>query len=261
MQTHPEAAQFEISLVDARLGRAGLRPLAVGGAALVLASLGPASAGEGWDTLLFGSLDAGASTFLTVGAKVALDRLDGDGFVLLGSLGAGRRPERASCNCVPAFTLAQTRYTLLGSALVGYQWFHDWGVVAAFAGPETTAEMLADGLGARMAMAPRYGLRLHGEIWARPSADTLVHGVAILGTAREDGWARLAWGYRLWGAYLGPEASLYADRLGYRKWSFGVHATDFALGRYSLRVSAGLQRETGTARPAPYLSIATLAPF
>lgn len=227
---------------------------------LLMLAAAPAHADETWDLLLFGSLDAGASTFLTTGAKLGLGRLDGDGFVILASAGAGRRSERAVCDCAQAVTVARGRQTVTGAALVGYQWFHDWGVVALYAGPEGSAEMLADRFGSAM-LPPRYGLRLHGEVWGRPSAETLVQGTAILGTARGDAWARLAWGYRLWGAYLGPEASLYMDRTGYRKWALGLHATDVALGRFSLRISAGLQTETGLRDPYPYLSVAAWTPF
>ena len=164
------------------------------------------------------------------------------------------------CACAPAVTTSRMRDTALGAALVGYQWVHDWGVVALYAGPEGSAEMLSDRSGSAV-LPSRFGLRLHGEVWARPSSETLVQATAILGTAREDAWGRLAWGYRLWGAYLGPEASLYADRLGYRKWAFGLHATDFDLGRFSLRVSVGLQAETGAREPYPYLSLAAWTPF
>lgn len=219
-----------------------------------------ASAEEAWDLVLFGSLDAGAATFLTTGAKLGLGQAGQDGFVALASLGAGQRTERATCACAPAAPVLFTRHAAGGAALLGYQWVRDWGVAALYAGPEGSVEVLT-GAGASAALPPRYGLRLHAEIWARPTDDTLVQGTAIVGTAREDLWTRLAWGYRLWGAYLGPEANLYADRAGYRKWALGLHATDFALGRFSLRVSAGVQAETGLHQADPYLSIATWTPF
>jgi hypothetical protein len=228
-------------------------------ASLILASTS-VRADETWNLLLFGSLDAGASTFLTTGAKLGFGRLDRDGFLLLASFGTGSRAERATCAFAPAVTVSRERRTAMGSALAGHQWVSDWGVVALYAGPEGSVEMLTDGFGSAM-LPPRYGLRLHGEIWARPTDDTLVQGTAILGTARMDAWLRLAWGYRLWGAYLGPEASLYADRLGYRKSALGLHATDFDLGRFSLRISAGLQTETGRRDPYPYLSISAWTPF
>ena len=229
---------------------------------LLLSGALPVRAGDsGLDTLLFGSLDAGAARFLTVGAKIAFGGLDRQGFVILASAGGGRRTERAGCGCAPFPEAARlTRYTALGAALVGYQWFYDWGVVAAFAGPEGSIEALTDGRG--LAVLPaQVGLRLHGEIWARPTQETLVQGTAILGSARDSAWTRLALGYRLWGAYLGPEASLYADRTGYTKWNLGVHATDFALGGYRFRLSGGVQIESSEKRPSPYVALSVWTPW
>lgn len=207
------------------------------------------------DTVLFGSLDAGAASFVTAGAKTALDRLDRSGFVALASIGGGRRTERA-CGCLPTLS----RYTALGSALVGYQWVQDWGVVAAYAGPEGSVEALSDGR-ATAVLPARFGLRLHGEAWIRPTEETLVNATLILGSARSDAWGRLAWGYRLWGAYLGPEASLYTDHTGYRKWNLGLHATDFSVGKYAFRVSAGVQSESSERKLSPYLALSAWTPL
>lgn len=225
----------------------------------LLANVPVAAAGE-WDIVLFGSLDAGAATFLSAGAKVAPGGATRDGFVLLAGVGAGHRRERGVCVCARSPVMSSlSRSTALGAAVVGYQWFHDWGVAALFAGPEGSVEVLSGSAGS-LALPPRWGLRLHGEIWARPSDETLLQATAILGSSREDAWGRLAWGYRVWGAYLGPEAGLYADRTAYRKWNFGLHATDFALGTFSFRASAGIQFETGQ-QPGPYLALAVWTPL
>lgn len=205
------------------------------------------------DTLLFGSLDAGASTFLTIGAKAALGSLDHDGFVALVSVGGGRRNEHGSEG-------PRQRYTASVAAVFGYQWLFDWGVIAAYAGPEAVMEMLIDGVGPS-ALPARSGLRLHGEVWARPTEATLLQANAVAGSSRDSVWARLAWGYDLWGAYIGPELAGYTDATGYRKVSLGLHATDFALGRYSFRVSAGLQSETGRRAASPYLTLAVWSPW
>ena len=209
------------------------------------------SAGE-IDTLLFGSLDASAATFLTLGAKAAWGARGQDGFVAFASLGGGDRDERGS-------TEARQRYTASAALVVGYQWFFDWGVIAAYAGPEGIREMLLDGRGLS-ALEPHLGLRLQGEIWARPTAATLVQASAVAGSAHDSIWARLAWGCRLWDTYLGPEVAAYTDATGYRKWNLGLHGTDFALGRYSFRVSAGLQSETGRRGPGPYVALAVWSP-
>lgn len=205
------------------------------------------------DTLLFGSLDAGAASFATAGVKLGLPTLARDGAVALVSLGGGRQGERGSDG-------SRHRYTALGGVVLGYQWFFDWGVVGVFAGPEVTAEMLAGSRGPTL-LPTRAGLRLHGEIWARLTEATLVQGTLVAGTARDSVWARAAWGYRLWGAYLGPEASLYTDATGYRKWNLGLHGTDFTLSRYSMRVSAGLQGETSRQGAGPYVALAVWSPW
>ncbi|WP_455977323.1 cellulose biosynthesis protein BcsS [Methylorubrum populi] len=200
-------------------------------------------------TVLFGSLDAGASVFSTSGAKIAFDRFERDGPVALVSAGGGFRLEGG------AGAPLRMRTTTLGAALGGYQFIRDWGAVTVFAGPEISWEMLA-GPGGEGALPVRMGLRLHGEIWARPSQDTLTTATAIVGSARGDAYARLSWGYSLFGAYLGPEIALYGDRTDYRKWNIGLHATDYTLGGYRLRLSAGCQIETPRDRLGPYLSLA-----
>lgn len=203
-------------------------------------------------TVLFSSLEAGASTFSTGGAKIAFDRFDRDGPVVLVSGGSGVRLEGGGR--LPVLV----RTTLLGAALGGYQFVQPWGVVTVLAGPELSAEMLTSAGGA-MLLPLRSGLRLHGEVWARPTETTLATATVILGSARGDAWARLSWGYALFGAYLGPEASAFIDRTGYRKWSFGLHATDYAFGGYRFRLSAGYQfegRADASMRPSPYVGLA-----
>ncbi len=211
-----------------------------------------ARAGE-IDTLVFGSLDAGAATFMTAGAKVGLPSLDRDGAVVLASLGGGQQGERGPEGSVQ-------RYTALGALVFGYQWLFEWGVVAAFAGPETTTQMLVEPNGP-LRLPSRFGLRLHGEIWARPSEGTMLQGTVVAGTALDSVWARAAWGYRLWDTYFGPEASLYTDASGFRKLNVGLHATDFTVGRISFRISAGIQSETGRRSIAPYTALSVWSPL
>ena len=242
---------------------AGWRWIATHVAGLVLAVTTPGFSAA-WasevDTLLFGSLDAGAANFLTFGAKVALDRLDRPGFAVLASVGGGRRNE-AACGCASMSEAVHlSRYTALGATLVGYQWFSEWGVVALYAGPEGAIEALTDGRS--VATLPvQWGLRLHGEVWARPTDETLVQATVVLGSARDSVWSRIGLGYRAWGAYLGPEASLYADRSGYTKWNVGLHVTDFAIGAYKFRVSGGVQIESDARRPSPYVALSVWSPL
>ncbi len=223
-------------------------------AALALVTVSSPAVAEdaGLRSVLFSSLEAGASTFSTGGAKVVFDRFDRDGPVVLVSGGSGVRLEGGGR--LPVLV----RTTLLGAALGGYQFVQPWGVVTVLAGPELSVEMLT-GAGGGTLLPLRSGVRLHGEVWARPTESTLVTATVILGSARSDAWARLSWGFSLFGTYLGPEASASLDHTGYRKWSLGLHATDYAFGGYRFRLSAGCQfegRVNASMRPSPYLGLA-----
>ncbi|MCF4125605.1 cellulose biosynthesis protein BcsS [Methylobacterium sp. SyP6R] len=218
-------------------------------------------------TVLFGSLDAGRSTFVSAGAKVAPGGIGRDGFVTLATLGYGLRPERdwwgdprGKAGLTPPRTL---RHTVQAGAVAGWQWVRDWGVAALFAGPEIAFEVL-DSPGTRKLPTPRIGARVQGELWARPTETTLLTTTLIAGTARWSAWGRVSWGIRVpeWSAaYLGPEAALYADRTGYRKWSLGLHATDFAIARLSFRVSAGWVYEEQIRRPGAYGTLTAWLPL
>jgi hypothetical protein len=227
-------------------------------------------------TVLFGSLDAGRSSFVSAGAKFAPDGVGRDGPVTLATLGYGLRPERdwwgdprAQAGRPPR-TL---RHTVQAGAVAGWQWARDWGVAALFAGPELAFEVL-DSPGTERLPAPRLGARMQAELWARPTDATLVTATLIGGTARWSAWGRVSWGVRLPAlseAYLGPEAALYADRTGYRKWSLGLHATDFGLPQIILpqmslpqlrfRVSAGWVYEEQIRRPGIYGTLTAWLPL
>ncbi|MEH3147055.1 MAG: cellulose biosynthesis protein BcsS [Methylobacterium frigidaeris] len=198
-------------------------------------------------TVLFGSLDASSSSFVTLGAKHALEPVGTDGAVMLGSLGYGGRFERRQeWEGSPKLL---RRHNVKASLVAGWQWFDEWGVVAVFAGPELDLEQRE---AAKAMPGPAVGLRVHGEVWARPSEGSLATLTVIAGTARGDVWSRASLGSRAFGAYLGPEAALYADRTGYRKWSLGLHATEFTFVGLSLRLSAGWLYEERERRPGYY---------
>ena len=133
----------------------------------------PAQSEEGSiSALIFGSLDAGASPFITAGAKITFDGRDRDGFAILASGGAGARAERGPT--IRGISTDQTRLTALGAVLAGYQWFRDWGVVAAFAGPEGSIEVERNVVGT-LVLPDRYGIRLHGEVWGAADANQSSH--------------------------------------------------------------------------------------
>ncbi|MGC5781637.1 cellulose biosynthesis protein BcsS [Methylobacterium sp. NFXW15] len=206
------------------------------------------------DILLFGSLDGGAESFATVGAKAGFSSFDDSGFVALWSVGGGMRHERMFCGCGSRATFTRLSQTV--SELFGYQWIIPEGAIAVYAGSETDLDALVG-----VAAVLRTGWRLQGETWLRPTEDSLFQTTVIAGTARNSLWMRAAWGYKLAGAYLGPEGSASLNETGYRKVSFGVHATDVAVAEIRLRVAAGLQWETHRAGPRPYLGLAAWSPL
>lgn len=212
---------------------------------------GPALAGDSAvHAVIFESLDVGPSVFTTTGFKAAPGGIDREGFAILGAVGSGLRFERGPVK-VTGRVPTVLRMTVAGSVLAGYQHFADWGVVSLFAGPEASFESLST-----RPLPMRYGLRIQGELWARPSENTLLTVTLIAGSARSDLYARSSLGYRIFGCYLGPEIAHYVDRTGYRRWNLGLHATDFAIGPISLRAAVGYQYEAETTRAAPYLSLA-----
>lgn len=206
------------------------------------------------DILLFGSLDGGAGTFVSAGAKIASRTLSDEGLLALLTAGGGTRTERIGCSCGQNHTLSHR--TAVSSAMLGYQWVMPEGVVAAFVGGES----VLDAYGAATS-AIREGVRLQAEAWIRPTEKTLFTTTLVGGTARWDGWARLAWGHRVWDVYVGPEGSVYRDTIGYRKTAAGLHATDIAIADIRLRLSAGMQWETDHRGPAPYLAVSAWAPW
>ncbi|MFD1300126.1 cellulose biosynthesis protein BcsS [Methylobacterium marchantiae] len=207
--------------------------------------------------LIFGSLDAGPSSFVTGGTKITFNGPDKDGFAILASAGGGARTERGPT--IHGISTILIRQTALGAVLVGYQWFHDWGTIAAFAGPEGSIEVEGGVFGTER-LPFRYGIRLHGEVWARPTESTLLTATAILGSTRQSAWSRLAWGHDIWGAYLGPEASFYVDGTGYSKVGIGIHATDFRIGDVGFRASLGYQVEAGSVG-SPYVALSMWKPW
>ena len=151
---------------------------------------GPAAGARQPRSLLFGSLEASAAP---------LPDHRREGRARTARSGRLRRPLASVGR--PARAGERRRHALhrVGAVVLGYQWFPDWGVVAAYAGPEGSMEVLSDGRGCVHALPPRFGLRLHGEVWARPTDETLLarHRCRRLGAAT-DVWGRgSAWGYRM----------------------------------------------------------------
>lgn len=232
--------------------------LAAGAGAILAAWSLPARAGDAAAaevrTILFGGLEAGSATFANLGAKHTFAPADRDGPLVMAGAGYGGRFERDGA--APAGTAAPLvmRHTVLAHAVAGWQWTFPWGVVSAMAGPEMSYEHVSSRFAAREP-GPRFGGRVHGEVWARPTEETLLTLTAIAGSARGDLWGRVSWGWRLFGVYVGPEAARYMDRTGYSKTSLGLHATGLALWGLTFRLSAGYLREEPARRDGGYLAL------
>lgn len=239
--------------------RAGMSAAAMLGSAAIV--LGAAVAGgrdedlfvrdEDLHTVLFGSLDAGRSAFVSAGVKhTPTGPLDRDGIVILESNGAGTHRERFRGEV----NLPATRLTTQASALVGYQWT---GAIylAALAGPDVSHEQLSVSNRLYRVSQPRGGVRAQFELWANPTPDTLVTTTVVGSSVRGSLWARGSAGYRLpGGAFVGPEATLYMTDT-YRETRWGAHVTSWRIGLLTLRVSGGWMKADDGHRGSPYVGL------
>jgi hypothetical protein len=207
---------------------------------------------EDMHTVLFGSLDAGRSAFVNVGAKRTLTgSLDRPGFVAMETNGIGLTRERFGSD--PAIKVM--RVTTEASALLGYQWTANGIYAALFAGPELHQEQLTIAAAAGRWSEPRIGFRGQAELWANPTRNTLFTATVVAGTTRASLWARSSAGIRIWRElYVGPEAVLYVTD-SYRETKVGLHLTGIDLGIVHLRVSAGMQTQSATRGAAGYLAL------
>lgn len=187
--------------------------------------------------VFFASADGGPSSFAAAGFKRGLGgHLYESGLLVMGSVGTGAYQYRAGV-LAPRIV---TGRTLAASLLVGAQWVVGGTTLAAFMGPELEHHALTPPDRHNRSSGTHAGLRLHGEVWSHPTPDWLLTATVIGGTAAPHLWGRIAAGYRLWrGVFVGPEALAYANPT-YRDLRLGLHATGFALGRFSLRLSGGL---------------------
>ncbi len=202
------------------------------------------------DLLVFNGTEAGSSTFTTQGAKVAQK---GSGPAMLLTVGGGTRPQ--SFPLPAGGHLEARRFVLTTAAVFGSQWSLDRGTVGVFAGPEGTLDLVTGDEGL-VRKTVKTGLRLQQETWIRPDDETLLQATFVASTSYRSLWTRMAGGFHLGEGYVGPEAGCYADATGYRKFTVGIHATDFTLAGRHLRLSIGGQRRSDTRRVEPYFALA-----
>ena len=142
--------------------------------------------GEDQHLVLFGSMDAGRSVFVSGGSKQALvGSLDRPGWVALESSGFGLTRERVQTDIGP---VAVDRFKHQTSTLLGYQWIAGPVYVAGYVGPELQEEQVTlDGRLHRLS-EPRLGVRGQIELWANPTPATLLTGTVV------DNW--YLWGVK-----------------------------------------------------------------
>jgi len=189
-----------------------------------------AQASDALNTVLFASLDGMRPGYASAGFKRTLEgSLDQSGPATLLSAGFGREPVQGRRGF---------RHKAGASALLGWQWVMPTVTLSGFVGPEIEYEREASIARSR----PQGGVRAQAELWAHPTPQTLVTATAIAGTARGHLWSRASAGYAVWKrVFVGPEMSHYRTD-SFREWRLGAHATGIAVGRFNLRLSAGLAR-------------------
>lgn len=102
------------------------------------------------------------------------------------------------------------------------------------------------------------GLRLAGDFWWEPTAQTMAQGWATWSSADKSYVVRGALGWRPFDwFYVGPEAQFLGDG-EYRQFRFGVHVTAWRSGRFEWSAGAGLAREQGVDAGA-YVRLGMLA--
>ena len=204
--------------------------------------------------MLFASVDAGRSVFVSGGSKQTLTGpLDRTGFVLMEATGFGITRERSWQD---GLDLPAIRLTTQSSVLLGHQWSMNGLFLTAFLGPELLHEQLTVAGQAFAFSKPQYGVRGQVELWANPTRDTLLTTTLVAGSARANLWARGSAGYRVAGnLFLGPELTTYVTET-YRETKVGGHLTGLELGLLQGRLSAGWTTSDDRRTGAPYISVA-----
>ncbi len=189
-------------------------------------------------TVIFSSVEIGPSAYVNAGFKRSLGlSLSEQGFLLMGTVGGGRRREKVA---QPWGISRVDHLTAEASLLAGYQWKTERAVVAVFAGPEIRHKQpVVDGEILEVERS-RIGGRLMAEVWAHPTHNTLATGTLLVGTAPQRIWTRAQFGWRILdGVYAGPEAVFSAEE-AYRETRFGLHVTGLTFGAYTFNVSGGV---------------------
>ena len=208
---------------------------------------------EDQHTVLFGSLDAGRSTFVSGGSKQTLTGpLDRSGFVAMEYTGYGLTQERLRSQDID---LPVRRFSFQTTALAGYQWAWNGLYVAALAGPEVLSDQLTVNGRIERFSQPRLGGRAQLEVWSNPTPETLLTGTVIAGSARTSIYARASAGVRAYAdVFVGPEVTTYMTP-SYSEIRWGAHVTGPAITIVNFRLSAGWIHDDAHRRGSPYAGL------
>lgn len=125
------------------------------------------------------------------------------------------------------------------AALAGYAWVMPEAVLSGYVGlnvRRNEVSGLGDGLAAE---TTRVGLKTALDLYARPTAFTMVHATGTYSTAFNAYYARLRGGVAsVAGGYLGPEVAVLGDDY-YRQWRAGLHLSGMQFGAVQLGLSVG----------------------
>jgi Cellulose biosynthesis protein BcsS len=116
---------------------------------------------------------------------------------------------------------------VLGAAMPGWRIKRGPVEMKFFFGPELQYHRLwPDDPGNRL-RGHQFGLRFAAELWAEPSASTMLAADAAVSSIGSNYSGRLAFGWRLFDLfYSGPESQVYGGD-GYAQLRFGLHLTSF----------------------------------
>jgi hypothetical protein len=195
--------------------------------------------------VIFSSVEyANGSAYIGSGFKHAFGKsIDEQGFVFMSLSGAGATPE--IFEGPGDFRIRVARLSNSASMMLGYQWIAPGRVLMLAIGPETTRSQEIDASGRPRWLPRRTGVKAIAEIWHEPRPRMMVQATGIFSSGRSSLWSRAAAGFALRdGLFLGPEATAYLER-DYREARIGMHLTGLSIGRFQLRLNAGISGIAG----------------
>lgn len=195
-------------------------------------SAGAESAGARF--LLFSGSDLWAhGSFLYGGTLWSPDGLDREGFTLKTLISGGTYSYLSG-------TLGEVRgRELVAQIMPGWRFKRGAIELKAFAGVDAQNHHLAPNDPDSKLRGGDLGLRAAFELWAEPTADTMVSLDGSVSTIAGSYSVRAAAGWRLFNAfYAGPEVQAFASD-GYRQRRIGAHITALKLGGLEYSAATG----------------------